>query len=82
MASRDIRPTSPRSTGKFVAGLILTILGGLWTLVGLGNIAIAAGTFADDPGYAVGRLVGGLFIPIALLIVGIVLLRSSKNRAS
>jgi hypothetical protein len=75
-------PAAPRSQGKFVAGLILTILGGIWALVGLRNIAIAAVTFADDPGYAVGRVVGGLLIPIALLIVGIVLIRSSKNKAS
>ncbi len=74
-------PPPARSTGRFVAGLILTIIGGLWTLGGLTNIAIAAGAFADNPGYAAGRIVGGLLLPIALLVVGIVLLRSSRPKA-
>ena len=69
-----------RSTGKFVAGLIMTIIGGLWTLGGLANIAIAAAAFGDNPGYAMGRIVGGLLLPIAVLVVGIVLLRSSKPK--
>jgi hypothetical protein len=74
-------PAPTRSTGKFVAGLIMTILGGLWTLGGLANLAIAASAFADDPGYAVGRLIGGLVLPIAVLVIGIVLLRRSKPKA-
>jgi hypothetical protein len=69
-----------RSTGKFVAGLIMTIIGGLWTLVGLTNIAIAAAAFGDNPGYAIGRIVGGLLLPIVVLLVGIALLRSSKPK--
>jgi hypothetical protein len=69
-----------RSTGKFVAGIIMTIIGGLWTLGGLANIAIAAAAFSDNPGYALGRIVGGLLLPIAVLVVGIVLLRSSKPK--
>lgn len=69
-----------RSTGKFVAGLIMTIIGGLWTLGGLANIAIAAAAFGDNPGYALGRIVGGLVLPIVVLVVGIVLLRGSKPK--
>lgn len=69
-----------RSTGKFVAGIIMTIIGGLWTLGGLANIAIAAGALADNPAYAAGRIFGGLLLPIAVLVVGIVLLRASKPK--
>jgi hypothetical protein len=80
-AGPPVAAPATRSTGKFVAGLIMTIIGGLWTLLGLANVALAAAAFADDPGYAMGRLVGGLFLPIAVLVVGIVLLRSSKPKA-
>lgn len=74
-------PTAPaRSTGKLVAGIILTVIGGLWTLLGLTNVAVAAAAFADNPGYALGRLVGGLLIPVAVLVVGILLLRASKPK--
>jgi hypothetical protein len=75
-----VAPAPARSTGKFVAGLILTILGGLWTLGGLANIAIAAAAFGDNPGYAAGRIVGGVLLPVAALVVGIVLLRASKPK--
>jgi hypothetical protein len=73
-------PVAQRSTGKFVAGIILTVLGGLWALGGLANIAIAAAAFADNPAYAAGRLFGGLLLPAILLIVGIILIRSSKPK--
>jgi hypothetical protein len=75
-----VAPAPARSTGKFVAGLILTIIGGLWTLGGLANVAIAAAAFADNPGYAAGRIVGGVLLPVAVLVVGIVLLRASKPK--
>lgn len=69
-----------RSTGKFVAGLIMTIIGGLWTLGGLVNIPIAAAAFGDNPAYAIGRLVGGLLLAIVVLLAGILLLRASKPK--
>jgi hypothetical protein len=74
-------PVAPRSTGKLVAGIILTVLGGLWALAGLSNIGIALSSFADNPGYATGRLIGGLLLPAILLIVGIILIRASKPKA-
>jgi hypothetical protein len=74
-------PAPTRNTGKFAAGLVLTIIGGLWTLGGLFNIVIAAAAFADNPGYAIGRFVGGVLLPIAVLVVGIVLLRGSRPKA-
>lgn len=75
-----VAPAPARSTGKFVAGIILTVVGGLWALGALANIAIAARAFADNPGYAAGRVVGGILLPLALLIVGIVLIRASKPK--
>ena len=70
-----------RSTGKFVTGIILTVIGGLWTLFGLRSIGVAITSFGDNPAYAAGSLFGGLLIPIALLVIGIVLIRSSKRKA-
>jgi hypothetical protein len=72
-------PPGARSMGKFVTGIILTVVGGLWALVGLGGVALVVRTFADNPGYATGRFIGGLIIPAALLVVGIILIRRSKR---
>lgn len=69
-----------RSTGKFVTGIVLTSLGGLWTLFGLRSIGVAIRSFGDNPAYAAGSLFGGLLIPVALLVVGIILIRSSKRK--
>jgi hypothetical protein len=70
-----------RSTGKFVVGIILTSIGGLWTLFGLRSIGVAIRTFGDNPGFAAGSIVGGVLIPIAMLVIGIALIRSSKRKA-
>ncbi len=69
-----------RSTGKFVAGIILTVVGGLWALSGFRNVAIAAASFGDNPGYAVGYGLAGVLIPAALLAIGIVLIVRSKPK--
>jgi len=74
-------PAPTRSMGKFVTGIILTVVGGLWALGGIANVAIAAASFADNPAYAAGRLVGGFLLPALLLLVGILLIRSSKPKA-
>lgn len=80
-AAAPASPAAPatRSTGKFVAGLILTIIGGLLTLGGLVNIGMGLALSAD-PAYVIGRIIGGLLLPIAMLIVGIVLLRGSRPK--
>ena len=71
-------PAGTRHTGKFVAGIILTVLGGLGLLGSLANLGMGLAV-SSNAAEAAGRLVGGFLIPIVLLVVGIVLLRASKR---
>jgi hypothetical protein len=71
---------STRSTPKFVVGIVMTVLGGLWLLGGLARFT--AGLAASSNGAeAAGRVVGGLLIPVIILVVGIVLLATSRRKA-
>jgi len=62
---------------KFVVGIILTVLGGLFLLVALPRMGIfSTGNVAES----IGRVFGSLLIPGVLLAVGIVLIRTSRPK--
>jgi hypothetical protein len=73
-------PPAPSGRGAgFVVGIVLTVLGGLILLVALSQMGrgiAVSGSSAE----ALGRVIGGLLIPAALLIPGIILLVRSKRR--
>jgi len=70
---------APQDPARRVAGIVLTVIGGLFTvraLATLGNQPLARnGNLVYMSGYVFGRL-----IPVALLVIGIILLVHSRRK--
>lgn len=69
-----------RSTARFTTGLILTILGGLMLLGRLASAAAGRSIAPDNAAEAAGALTATILLTVVPLVIGIVLLATSKRR--